>query len=641
LQLRARLEETSALALLRPPRREARVRSGRVAWLADAAVLAAFLLFAFAIQAPYVVHGLPWADAAMFFHFGRKLLLHGAVPFRDYVFQVGPLPIYVDAAFQKTFGSSYVSSLWAAIFVKALLAFVVQLLATRWVGRAAGILLGVFLLLDPTFCFQHHWSTPYALLFALGAIFFFARAGDEPHGKRRSLALAGFFVACIFTARQSGGVVAVAAVLVVTLALAVRCPEFMDRPSLASFWGGLLGGLCAFALILAAQGALGPTFQQLILDAPAKKSVLNVDALLDSISGGGLVERTPPFTPLTGFLFYNGVPLILGTIILLALWRRPREDAGGVLLAMVPIGVALARISSTWLIGALDDFPRVFGILALAVVLLLPRAGARMLGMPVPTAAVVLALPLALEFALEASYFGRGWVDSSSMIVLALLVGLRTKRIGKSKKTVACAAFAMVGVLNAAWLAHRGYDPFAKDDMFEGTLADTRFTSDASATRGIYLDETKLLVTGWLRARVRPGDTCFVYGTSSMLYDLLECTNPTGLDITISDFFSVQDGERAVEQLKRSPPEWIVAAESHWTNPDLATPYTGDDSIYWSGPNGGAAKALHVGLQSMLNRYELMGETSEALRPDLLPQAEAHPEKPHRFRLYHRRADVL
>jgi hypothetical protein len=300
---------------------------------------------------------------------------------------------------------------------------------------------------------------------------------------------------------------------------------------------------------------------------------------------------------------------------------------------MIPIAVALTRISGTWAIGALDDLPRVFGLAVLALTLAAPRAATRMLGIPAPVLAPMVALPLALEAALEASYYGRGWVDAPSMVALAMMFGLRTNRIGKTKKVIACAAFAAVAVVDAAWLAHRGYDPFAKDDMFEGSLADATFTSDAPAAKGMGMDETKALVTQWLRARVHPGDSCFVYGTSSMLYDLLDCRNPTQLDITISDFYSVADGESAVRALAAAPPKFIVAAETHWTNPDLATPYTGD-AMYSTGPNGAAAKVLHLGVRAILDRYEVVGETAEALRPDLVAQAEAHPEKPHRFRLY-------
>jgi hypothetical protein len=604
--------------------------------IVDVGVLATFAAFVALTHARYVVHGQPWGDATMFFHFGRKLLTTGSIPYRDYIFQVGPLPIYVDALCQRLFGPSYVSSLCAGLAVKTLLAWIMYLLATRWVGRLGGVLLAGFLLLDPTFCAQHHWSTPYALLFGLLAILFVVREFQEPRKKGLSLVLAGACVAAIFTARQSGAVAVTAAMAIVTIALAWRCPDEMDRSSLARFWGGYAGALAAFSAVLIAQGAFGATVSQLIVDAPQKKSVLGADVILDVFSGGGLVERAPPFTPLIGFMRFNAVPLVLSTIILLALWRRPRESSGAVLLAMLPVGVILARVTTTLEIGALDDLPRVFGLLTLVIVLATPRTAARMLGIAAPVAAFVLAIPLALEMALEASYHGRGWVDWSSMMALCLLLGLASRRITRTKKVVGCAALALVGVVNASWLAHRDLDPFVKDDMFEGTLTETRFAIDVDVARGMYSDEAKYRVVEWLRDRVHPDDTCFVYGSSAFLYDVLGCRNPTALDITISEFFTAADGERVVRQLALNPPQWIIAAETHWTNPDLTTP-PGDDSIYWGGPNGAAAKVLHVGVRRLLDGYEVAGETVEALPPALIPMAERHAEKPHRFRLYRRR----
>ena len=630
LQLRSRLLQPATLVR---SVEAGRTRADRtVLW--DAVTFTGILLFTYVTHAAVVTHGLPWADAAMFFHFGHKLVASGKIPFRDYVFQVGPLPIYVDAAFQKVFGSSYVASLWAGTALKATLAFVVQLFAARWVNRLAGVLLAVFLVLDPAFAFQHHWSTPYALLFALLAIFAFCRAQERPAQRTAWLAASGAFVACIVSARQSGFVVATVAALLVTAALAVRDHAFMNRRALASFWGGFAGVLGVFAAILFAQGALVETVRALLLEAPAKKSVLDLVVVLDMLSGGALVEHRPPFTPATAFFYYNGLPLLVSFIVLVALRRRSRQDAGGALLLTIPLAIALTRISSHWAYGALDDLPRVFGMVCLGLAVVAPRTATRMLGIPASMLAMMLALLLALEAALEASYFGRGWVDVASMVALALLVGLRTNRIGGRTKTLLAAAFALVGVIDAAWLRGRGFDPFAKDDMFEGTLADARFESAAPAARGMTMDESKALVTAWLRERIQPGDSCFVYGTSSMLYDLLECENPSRLDITIADFFSERDGVEAVRALEAHPPTWIVAAETHWTNPDLATPFTGDDSIYLTGPNAAAAKVLHLGVQGLLGRYEVFGETSAALRPDLLPQAEAHPEKPHRFRLY-------
>ena len=64
--------------------------------------LIAFVAIAIAVIAThlsYLHRGMPFNDPAWYFHFGQRTL-DGDVPYRDYVFQVGPLPIYVDAAFR-------------------------------------------------------------------------------------------------------------------------------------------------------------------------------------------------------------------------------------------------------------------------------------------------------------------------------------------------------------------------------------------------------------------------------------------------------------------------------------------------------------------------------------------------------------
>src|SRR6185436_4837201 len=79
----------------------------------DAVAFAAIAVATIAVRAPFLHHGMTFSDASWFFHFGRRAL-QGDVPYRDYVFQVGPLPIYVDALFQKLFGGTYLVSLYAA-----------------------------------------------------------------------------------------------------------------------------------------------------------------------------------------------------------------------------------------------------------------------------------------------------------------------------------------------------------------------------------------------------------------------------------------------------------------------------------------------------------------------------------------------
>jgi hypothetical protein len=48
--------------------------------------------------------------------------------------------------------------------------------------------------------------------------------------------------------------------------------------------------------------------------------------------------------------------------------------------------------------------------------------------------------------------------------------------------------------------------------------------------------------------------TCFVYGIVPILYDLVECKNPTMIDVTIPDFITAADAEHALAILRTQPP---------------------------------------------------------------------------------------
>src|SRR5216683_2873756 len=75
---------------------------------ADVIALVAITVGVIVTHVPFERHGMCFNDPSWYFHFGRRVL-DGDVPYRDFVFQVGPLPIYTDAAFQKIFGSTYVA----------------------------------------------------------------------------------------------------------------------------------------------------------------------------------------------------------------------------------------------------------------------------------------------------------------------------------------------------------------------------------------------------------------------------------------------------------------------------------------------------------------------------------------------------
>ena len=296
----------------------------------DVIALVAIATVILATHAPFVAtHGACFNDPAWYFHFGHRTL-SGDIPYRDYVFQVGPLPIFVDAGFQAVFGSTYVASLYAGLGVKILRAFVIWMIVRRIAGpRAAGALM-VFCAFDPLFAFMNNWSTSWALLFTTLSGLFLVLA-SRATGRRAlvQLALAGLAAALVLSARQSAAVVIAVVLLGGATTMLVR-REYFTGARLAALVGGYTLGVLALAGVLAALGALGPAIQQPFLDAPAKKGVHGFAAVLDALSGGALVHPSK----VTGFLLFLVAP-VLACAAVLVLVSRQRAITSTTLAALV------------------------------------------------------------------------------------------------------------------------------------------------------------------------------------------------------------------------------------------------------------------------------------------------------------------
>lgn len=223
-----------------------------------------------AIELPFLHHGISFNDSAWYYHFGRRALA-GDVPYRDYVFQVGPLPIYVDAAFQRMFGSSYLASMYAALFIRILRVGVAWMLARRLAGARCAALFATFCALDQVVGWAHHWSWCYAELFVLlsGLCFVLAARAERERRALGFLALAGMTSALVVSARQATAVMLGVVLVATTVMLALR-KEYFTRRRLLALGGGFALGLLVVFGALAALGALGPAIQQLFLDAPQK-----------------------------------------------------------------------------------------------------------------------------------------------------------------------------------------------------------------------------------------------------------------------------------------------------------------------------------------------------------------------------------
>jgi len=592
--------------------------TGRGAFARSHAVDAIALLVIAAVmtatRAPLAHYGMPLNDASWFFHFGRRAL-HGDVPFRDYVFQVGPLPIYVDAAFQKIFGSTYTSSLYAGMFVAIARVCVMWLVARRLAGWRCAALVCTFFAFHESFGFAHHWSWGYAELFiALAALFVIAARDAAPRRALVYLALAGFSAGLVVSARQAT-VVVVALVLAAT-SFARR--DLFARRQLVVLWLGFAGAFVVVFGALAVAGAAGPAIQQMFLDAPQKKDVAGLAAVLDAFTGGAIYQA--PLAWWQGLLRSFALPCLAGGAVTWVAARDARLSARAIAVLAVPLAIAVALITRDAGLDLYVDAPRMLFTITTGLALVAPDRLRRWFGVEPLIAIALGGLPLASEWALEMSYIGPGWDDIPALIAGLLLFVLASSRASPRLKLALCAAFAVVGLLHAGLTLASGYSPFENLEASDGPLAAQRFELDDPVLADHEIPEGRYRALAWLRREVPPGSTCFQYGTMAALYDVLDCRNPTRLDVTIPDFMTARDAADAVAALRAHPPDFILAHDTAWMNPPVDLDLQGKLESY-GGLNPRAARELHVGLHDLLDRYESLGRVSDAIGPELAAEA--------------------
>jgi hypothetical protein len=620
---------------------------------ADLVAFVAIAVAMLAIHRPFIRHGMSFNDPTWYFHFGQRTLA-GDVPYRDYVFQVGPLPIYMDAAFQAVFGAKYAASLYAALLVKILRVFVIWMIARRLAGARAAALLCVFCALDPMFSFAHHWSTSYAeLFFTLGGLFLLlarraaeagagAGAGAGERRVRVHLVLAGCATALVLSARQAS-VVTIGMLLLVATAILLARKQFFTPARFIALWAGFAAGVLLVLGFLAAIGALEPAIRQMFLEAAEKKAVGGLHSFLDAISGGAFVVYlgSMGFSWWSGPLHYLGLSMAI-VLVAARLGGYAREvslQTVGVLLlpSLLVLGLFLRFGSLEWV----TDLPRMFLSVTTAVAVLSYERARRWFGLDPIVAIGLGALPLASDWALEMSFPGRGWGDVWGLCTGLILVSLATSHVGERAKQAICAALAAAGLLHfAVHLAH-DTNPFGKFDANDGTLTENSRSPHILGERrkvfwGLRVTEWRAQAVEWLGEEVPPGATCFIYANLPSLYDVLGCTNPTRVDTTIVDFPSRNDANAVAAVLRASPPDFILAHEKMWMSPPISLDLSGKLENYesWNPP---ATMAIHLGLRAIIEGYEDRGLVADKLGPELAARAAKYWDRIDQVRLYRRR----
>jgi hypothetical protein len=586
-----------------------RSRAWTVAIRGDALALVVIATVVVVSRLHYVRHGLCFNDPTWFFHFGRRIV-HGDVPYRDFIFQVGPLPIYLDAAAQRIFGETYAASLDAAIALTIVRVFVMWLLIKRLAGWPSAALIAVFCAFEPTFATAHHWSTQYAQLFVvLSGLFFVCAARAQGRRELIYLALAGASAALVISARQSAGIMVGLVLAATTVILTVK--RELGRRSLIALGAGFAAGVVMLLAGLALAGALGPAIQQMFLDAPEKKGVHGLAAVLDAISGGSLVDGNFRHW-WTGLLFWLGLPIaiVAGTAYLTARQRELSASTAGLL--VVPAALVLGLVMRFASLNLITDLPRTFLMTVTVFAVVMPDRLRRWFGLEPLVAIGLAALPVASDMALEMSFPGRGWGDAPSLMTGAVVVSLATARLSGRCKTAISAAFACAALGMFGAVVHNKGNPFAQIDSADGTLTENHYRSNHPLLPGIRIHAARKKTIEWLTSQVPAGSTCFVYGNMPVLYDLLSCRNPTRIDTTAADFITAADAEQAAAALHDHPPDFLIAHEQQWMNPPLSLDLHGDLAQY-DGLNPPASRAMHLGARAILDQYESLGTIGEHL----------------------------
>jgi hypothetical protein len=584
----------------------------------DLVALVVITLAMMATHLPIILHGMQWNDPAWYFHFGNRLV-HGEVPFRDYIFQVGPLPIFLDAGFQEIFGERYAASMYVGLATKIVRVGLIFMIARRLAGWHVAALLATFCALDGAFGWIHHWSTPDSHMFLLlSGLFFVVASRAEGRRALAYLFLAGASAGFVVATRQSTAIVLGATLLGASSIMLWR-KEYFTPKRYAALWAGFLVGFALIFIVLAALGALGPAIQQMFLDAPRKKNVSGIASIIDALSGGSLGQEWQ--VTWFGFVRYLAFPAALVGITLYAVSRRGTASSSTIAMLVIPIGVVVGMIIRHSWLSPYSDGPRMalMGLSALAV--LFPARLRDWLGLEPLVVIGAGTVPLASDWANEMSMPGPGWGDSPPMIVGIFLLVFASARLAPRLKLAIAGLLATMGLAHYAIWVDADINPFTKDTATEGTLTANAYEDPHPMLRGMKLTAARVATRAWLASHVPPGSTCFMYGNTPAVYDLLGCKNPTKVDTVIADFLTAEDARQAIETLRANPPDFIIAHEHSFTNPSLFVDLIGRVQFY-SPLNSDSSRELHVGLRSILDQYEVVGGTKDQLGYERFHQIE-------------------
>jgi hypothetical protein len=505
---------------------------------------------------PSAIHGMNWSDGSQIFHFANRLL-HGSFPYRDYIYQIGFLPILVDALFQSIFGERFLSTVISLFLFRVGVITFIYLLARENASRTAAVLaaLGMTFLWPVLYQGGGHYLVEF-LLFASMYLLVSGLKGSSP---RLRSGAAGMLLFALIAVRQGDGVMIWAACAAVIAIHAFKNPDTYASPVLLPFLGGSAMSLLLICGTLAFRGALGTAAKQLFIDGPAKKDIHFVRSFADALTGGAIGLRE--------VLRFDLVPAAVCVVAIYILHRRGKDAASFMLASLfllVVFGFVWQEVRQ-WRIGnnfdpyaygnILNyDLPRVLLTLAVPLAILWPRQFEMTFCLPAPLFSLVGAVTLAAVWARQLSWIGRSMTDNPllafGIAVCVLMSTCMSNRLRivlfSALLTVTFGAFCLRAISGRTLTAYEGY------------YHDNEYMANHPMLANIKISRQKAEALAFLTQNVKKNESCFIVGSSPVLYTLLSCKNPTNVDSTYVDFYTTEDGIRIAAALARSKPKWII-----------------------------------------------------------------------------------
>jgi hypothetical protein len=510
---------------------------------------------------PFALYGMSWSDTSQIFHFGNRIL-QGEFPYRDFEYQTGFLGIYFDSIFQRTFGQAYISSIIYRFVLKfastICIYFILRQKSNRLISLSFCCALSLYGIdgLMITTDVPHleggnlNLSVLFAILFALCITASLSQ--DEEHLSFPHIMAGGFFLALIFGARQSEGIICLFVVFCITTLYVLRDSKRYFKQLMIPLIIGVAVGYCLQLTFLMLNHSLIPALNSLIFEASSKKNIQLHKSIIDALTGG------EEFSNAISIIKTQLFPGLISVCLLVVPFYQTKNIKHSSIIRLIvasPLAfVILGKLTNTAVFYY--DIPRTFFSIILLFGCLFPQRSKDLLGLSNPVFPLVLSLFLGIVWSQQISWPGRPYTFDLPLIILSVLFIVFSVKISSNLKKYLALSFLFCMVL----LFSIGI--FTKSIGTEGYFSkryeNTNNKIESNMTEYIKVTPLKSQVFSMLKNRIQPGETCFISGSAAVLYTLLKCENPTRLDITNSDALTQKYVDDLLLMLQNNSPKWIV-----------------------------------------------------------------------------------